>query len=92
MPPGDRRILAAHPNVPDSELSPLPYTRLRWPAEIEVGSVFLDGCAGVMTLKGKMFERLASGLCNAPEVWGRLVSDNSSATVLSLIEAGLGHK
>jgi len=45
MPPGDRRILAGHPNVPDSGLSPLPYTRLRWPAEIEVGSVFLDGCA-----------------------------------------------
>jgi hypothetical protein len=44
--------------------------------------------AGVMTLKGKMFERLASGLCNAPEMWGGLVSDNSPATVLALIEAG----
>jgi hypothetical protein len=44
--------------------------------------------AGVMTLKGKMFERLASGLCNAPEMLDKLVSDNSSAAVLSLIEAG----
>jgi hypothetical protein len=44
--------------------------------------------AGVMTLKGKMFERLATGLCSAPERWDRLVSDNSPATVLSLIEAG----
>jgi hypothetical protein len=44
--------------------------------------------AGVMTLKGKMFERLASGLCSAPEMWDRLVSDDSAATVLSLIEAG----
>jgi hypothetical protein len=44
--------------------------------------------AGVMTLKGKMFERLASGLCNATEMWDRVVADNTSATVLSLIEAG----
>jgi hypothetical protein len=33
------------PNAPDSGLSPLPYTRLRSAAEIEAGSVFLDGCA-----------------------------------------------
>ena len=45
MLPGDHRILAAHPNAPDSGLSPLPYTRLRSAAEIEAGSVFLDGCA-----------------------------------------------
>ncbi len=44
--------------------------------------------AGVMTLKGKMFERFASGLCGAPEMWDGLVSDDSSATVLALIEAG----
>jgi hypothetical protein len=47
--------------------------------------------AGVMTLKGKMFERLASGLCTAPEMWDKLVSDNSAATVLALIEAGQGN-
>jgi hypothetical protein len=46
--------------------------------------------AGVMTLKGKMFERLATGLCNAPERWDRLVSDDSAATALALIEAGEG--
>jgi hypothetical protein len=46
--------------------------------------------AGVMTLKGKMFERFASGLCGAHEMWDRLVSDNSSATALALIEAGQG--
>jgi hypothetical protein len=45
MPPGDRSTLAAHPNAPDSGLSPLPYTRQRSAAEIEAGSVFLDGCA-----------------------------------------------
>jgi hypothetical protein len=44
--------------------------------------------AGVMTLKGKMFERLASGLCGAPEMLDKLLSDNSPATVLALIEAG----
>jgi hypothetical protein len=44
--------------------------------------------AGVMTLKGKMFERLATGLCNTPERWDKLVSDNSTSTMMSLIEAG----
>jgi hypothetical protein len=44
-----------------------------------------------MTLKGRMFERLASGLCSAPEMWNKLVSDNSTATVLTLIEAGQGN-
>jgi hypothetical protein len=48
--------------------------------------------AGTMTLKGKMFERLASGLCSAPDMWNKLASDNSSATVLSLIEAELGNQ
>ncbi len=47
--------------------------------------------AGVMTLKGKMFERFASGLCSAPEKWSELASDNSSATMLALIEAGQGN-
>ena len=44
--------------------------------------------AGFMSLKGKMVERLASGLCGAPEMWDKLVSDSTSETVLALIEAG----
>jgi hypothetical protein len=44
--------------------------------------------AGLMTLKGKMFERFALGLCSAPEMWNKLVFDNSAATVLALIEGG----
>jgi hypothetical protein len=47
--------------------------------------------AGVMTLKGKMFERLACGLCSASEMWDRLVSDDSGATALALIEARQGN-
>ena len=44
--------------------------------------------AGVMTLKGKMFERFAHGLCCAPEMWDKLRSDNTACTVLALIEDG----
>jgi hypothetical protein len=44
--------------------------------------------AGIVALKGKMFERFAAGLCSAPEMWGRLQSDRSPSTVLALIEPG----
>ena len=44
--------------------------------------------AGIVSLKGKMFERFALGLCNAPEKWDRVLSDKTAWTVLELIEAG----
>jgi len=44
--------------------------------------------AGLVALKGKMFERFAAGLCSAPEMWERLQSDGSPSTVLALIEPG----
>jgi hypothetical protein len=44
--------------------------------------------AGLVALKGKMFERFSAGLCDAPEMWESLQSDLSASTVLTLIEAG----
>src|ERR1035437_8863083 len=44
--------------------------------------------AGTMTLKGKMFELLAHGLCRAPEMWDKLLSDNTERTALALIADG----
>jgi hypothetical protein len=46
--------------------------------------------AGLAALKGKMFERFAVGLCGAPEMWDKLLSDKSPSTVLELIETGRG--
>jgi hypothetical protein len=44
--------------------------------------------AGIMALKGKMFELLALGLCSAPEMWAKLLSDSTACAALTLIEAG----
>jgi hypothetical protein len=44
--------------------------------------------AGLAALKGKMFERFAVGLCGAPEMWDKLLSDKSPSTVLALIVSG----
>jgi uncharacterized protein DUF6884 len=44
--------------------------------------------AGPVALKGKMFERFATGLCSAPAMCERLQCDRSRSTVLALIEAG----
>ena len=44
--------------------------------------------AGIVALKGKMFERFAFGLCSAPATWDKVQSDRSPSTVLALIEAG----
>lgn len=49
--------------------------------EVGVGS-------GTVALKGKMFELLVLGLCGAPEMWSRLLSDSTNCTALALIEAG----
>jgi hypothetical protein len=43
--------------------------------------------AGLISLKGKMFEHLAVELCRRPEMWGRVCSDETPATILNLIEA-----
>jgi hypothetical protein len=44
--------------------------------------------AAVMTLKGKMFELLALGLCGAPDRWDELLSDKTECTGLALISEG----
>lgn len=47
--------------------------------------------AGTVALKGKMFELFAAGLCGHQELWEQVLSDESSRTVLSLIEIGHGN-
>lgn len=51
------------------------------PKEVRFGS-------GITALKGKMFELLALGLCGAPEMWSKLLSDSTECAALALIEAG----
>jgi len=44
--------------------------------------------AGIVALKGKMFEHFAIGLCRRPETWNSVCSDETPSTVLKLIETG----
>jgi hypothetical protein len=44
--------------------------------------------AGILALKGKLFEHFAGGLCRHPEKWCEVCSDETPQTVSSLIEAG----
>jgi hypothetical protein len=44
--------------------------------------------AGMVSLKGKMFELFAYGLCSNPEMWTHVLADKTPASVLNLIEAG----
>ena len=43
---------------------------------------------GVISLKGKMFEHFAAGLCRCPEMWDSICYDGTPDTVLKLIEIG----
>ena len=44
--------------------------------------------AGLVALKGKMFELFAYGLCGRPEAWSEVLTDPTAATFLRLVEAG----
>ncbi len=44
--------------------------------------------AGIVALKGKMFELFAYGLCANRERWTHVLADKTPASVLNLIEAG----
>jgi hypothetical protein len=46
--------------------------------------------AGLVALKGKMFELFAHGLCSRPEAWNEVLSDPTAGTFLRLAEAGRG--
>jgi hypothetical protein len=46
--------------------------------------------AGLVALKGKMFELFAHGLCDRPEAWNEVLSDPTAQTFLRLVEAGRG--
>jgi hypothetical protein len=47
--------------------------------------------AGLISLKGKMFEHLAVELCRRPEMWEKICSDETPTTILNLIEMGHGN-
>ena len=47
--------------------------------------------AGKMTVKGKMFELFAYGLCGRPEAWNEVLTDPTAETFLRLVEAGRRH-
>jgi hypothetical protein len=44
--------------------------------------------AGLVALKGKMFELFAYGLCGRPEAWNEVVTDPTADKFLQLIELG----
>jgi hypothetical protein len=44
--------------------------------------------AGIVSLKGKMFELFAYGLSSNPEMWTNVLADKTPVSVLNLIEAG----
>jgi hypothetical protein len=44
--------------------------------------------AGLVALKGKMFELFAYGLCQRPEAWKGMLTDPTAGTFLCLVEAG----
>lgn len=44
--------------------------------------------AGLVALKGKMFELFAYGLCSKPEAWNEVVNDPTAEAFLRLVEAG----
>ena len=46
--------------------------------------------AGLVALKGKMFELFAYGLCRRPEAWNEVLSDPTAETFLKLVQAGRG--
>jgi hypothetical protein len=47
--------------------------------------------AGLVALKGKMFELFAHGLCGRPETWNEVLTDPTAETFLRLVDAGRGH-
>jgi hypothetical protein len=46
--------------------------------------------AGLVALKGKMFELFAYGLCRRPRAWKEVLTDPTAETFLRLVEAGRG--
>jgi hypothetical protein len=46
--------------------------------------------AGLVALKGKMFELFADGLSGRPEAWNEVLTDPSAETFMRLVEAGRG--
>jgi hypothetical protein len=46
--------------------------------------------AGLVALKGKMFELFAYGLSGRPKAWNDLLTDPTAGTFLRLVEAGRG--
>jgi hypothetical protein len=47
--------------------------------------------AGLVALKGKIFELFAHGLCGRPETWNEVLTDPTAETFLRLVDAGRGH-
>jgi len=46
--------------------------------------------AGLVALKGKMFELFAQGLCRRSKAWNEVLTDPTPGTFLRLVEAGRG--
>jgi hypothetical protein len=44
--------------------------------------------AGIVALKGKLFELFAYGLCASPAMWTQVLTDKTRGCVFNLIEAG----
>jgi len=96
---GKEYLLSTHPPLaPDGAQRLIFFTsnvRLRFdPAAtlVPAGKGEVRFGAGLVSLKGKMFELFAYGLCAKPEMWTHVLTDKTPASVLSLIEAGRSSK
>jgi hypothetical protein len=95
---GKEYLIALHP----SSLVPVPIQRLIFLAPntslpfhpdatiVPAGLEETRFGAGLVALKGKMFELFAYGLCGRPEAWNEVLTDPTAETFLRLVEAGRG--
>jgi hypothetical protein len=95
---GKEYLIAVHPSslvpVPNQRLVFLAsYAKLPVHPNVTVVPAGLEQTrfgAGLVALKGKMFELFAHGLCGRPEAWNEVLTDPTDRTFQRLVEAGRG--
>lgn len=94
---GKEYLLSTHPPVAPDPTQRLiflaPNAKLPFHQDSTIVPAGLDETqfgAGLVALKGKMFELFAYGLCGRPEAWNEVLTDPTAETFLRLVEAGRG--
>ncbi len=95
---GKEYLIAVHPSslvpVPNPRLIFLaPNAKLPFHPDATIVPAGLEETrfgAGLVALKGKMFELFAYGLCGRRDAWNDVLTDPTAETFLRLVEAGRG--